>query len=481
MRHALGWGVPRDEVNASLLPVQMCKRRGRRVHFSDDVFGGVLAEVFEVESFKEFNKEILRSATACLELGDEDKQWCDDLLTGLESSSAEARNSALRELDGLILVLSLLPEGSDVVRCALEVARCGNEQQMLAMELYGHVQELASSPHGSEVLQSCLELMKTETARFIPAELLNVAASVATQEHGSEVLCRLVEHLPAQETSSLIKEVLQHCASLCQNEFGNRVVQHILEYGNPSQQKLICQVLADGLPSFARHSIVKGVIEKALNSASADARRVLMGKMLRTPTPARQVPAIHTSTATPSPMSPSPIKHEVAVPMACSRVPMSWSAVKHEIPVAKKSGVRKSSAIAPSKTQVNKAVAASVPKSCPITTLMIRGIPCSYPQEKMLEFLDALGLQGKYNFFYLPRKSHQSNLGYAFVNFIDMAWANVCFVTLNGKSLDPMRSKKVCSVSPARIQGLANLEKHFRHTCVSKSVGRGPVFPETSN
>lgn len=111
-----------------------------------------------------------------------------------------------------------------------------------------------------------------------------------------------------------------------------------------------------------------------------------------------------------------------------------------------------------------------------ITTLMIRGIPCSFSQDTLMKLIDHAGLKGKYDFFYLPRAgNHGSNLGYAFVNFTDAFCAEHFAATFNGVPLDPSRSMKVCSVSPGDIQGLSNLRKHFRRTAVSRG-SRGPVF-----
>jgi hypothetical protein len=111
-----------------------------------------------------------------------------------------------------------------------------------------------------------------------------------------------------------------------------------------------------------------------------------------------------------------------------------------------------------------------------VTTLMVRGIPCSFSKDTLLNLLDNNGFTGRYDFFYLPRASNTgSNLGYAFINFVDHESAEQCTLKFHGVPLDPTRSLKVCSMSPADIQGLANLKKHFRRTAVSRG-SRGPVF-----
>merc|ERR1719265_1827493 len=85
-----------------------------------------------------------------------------------------------------------------------------------------------------------------------------------------------------------------------------------------------------------------------------------------------------------------------------------------------------------------------------ITTLMVRGIPCSFSQDALIKTIDQAGLKGRYDFFYLPRAGNNgSNLGYAFINFTDQEGAEHCMGTFNGVPLDPSRSTKVCTISQA--------------------------------
>lgn len=111
-----------------------------------------------------------------------------------------------------------------------------------------------------------------------------------------------------------------------------------------------------------------------------------------------------------------------------------------------------------------------------ITTLMIRGIPCSFTQEDLLSIVDSAGLKGKYNFFYMPRGGTTgSNLGYVFINFTETIHAWTCAFTFNGIKLNPSRSAKTCTVNPADIQGIPALRKHFRRTVVNRGPN-GPIF-----
>lgn len=111
-----------------------------------------------------------------------------------------------------------------------------------------------------------------------------------------------------------------------------------------------------------------------------------------------------------------------------------------------------------------------------VTTLMVRGIPCSFSQDALLSLIDNAGLQGKYDFFYLPRDGKRNaNLGYAFINFVDEQSAEVCTAALQDVPLSPARSKKTCTISAAAIQGLPSLWKHFHNTAVTRGSS-GPMF-----
>jgi hypothetical protein len=134
------------------------------------------------------------------------------------------------------------------------------------------------------------------------------------------------------------------------------------------------------------------------------------------------------------------------------------------------------SVVKPGKKRDLKKLNKGAAESVEITTLMIRGIPCSFSQEALLSRIDEAGLKGKYNFFYLPRDGNRrANLGYAFINFVDEESAEFCTAAFKDVPLAPSRSMKTCTVSPGSIQGLPALRKHFHNTAVSHG-SRGPMF-----
>jgi hypothetical protein len=128
------------------------------------------------------------------------------------------------------------------------------------------------------------------------------------------------------------------------------------------------------------------------------------------------------------------------------------------------------------KQQLKKSKRAAAVPAQGATTLMMRGIPCSFSQEALMSLIDDAGLEGKYNFFYLPIDGKKSaNLGYAFINFVDVQSAEHCTASFKGVPLAPYRSAKTCALSPASIQGLDSLWEHFKDTAVSRGA-RGPMF-----
>ncbi|XP_056164803.1 uncharacterized protein LOC115664383 [Syzygium oleosum] len=116
------------------------------------------------------------------------------------------------------------------------------------------------------------------------------------------------------------------------------------------------------------------------------------------------------------------------------------------------------------------------------TTVMIRNIPNQFKRKDLLYILDkhcdeanamadSKEDQSEYDFVYLPVDfKTRANKGYAFVNFTNptgasrmyQAYHNFRWECLPIKKLN-FRSKKVCEISPAKIQGKVALEWNFKN------------------
>lgn len=103
------------------------------------------------------------------------------------------------------------------------------------------------------------------------------------------------------------------------------------------------------------------------------------------------------------------------------------------------------------------------PVPCP-TTVMIKNIPGRYKPRELHKELESIGFLGTFDFMYLPAsKDGVQNAGYAFVNFVNGAWAKRALDVLKGHSFKKhqrARDTGVAVVSVARIQGLAANIQH---------------------
>lgn len=120
-------------------------------------------------------------------------------------------------------------------------------------------------------------------------------------------------------------------------------------------------------------------------------------------------------------------------------------------------------------------------KDEPPTTMMIRNIPGRYTQTDFLQELQAFGFDGTFDFMYLPiDKASSTNVGYAFVNFIDPSWAVKCQEVFEGyrfKRFQRASNGKVAKVSVAHLQGLEKNLQHYKKAVVNmaKEKRRRPM------
>ncbi|KAI8393415.1 RNA recognition motif 2-domain-containing protein [Radiomyces spectabilis] len=100
------------------------------------------------------------------------------------------------------------------------------------------------------------------------------------------------------------------------------------------------------------------------------------------------------------------------------------------------------------------------------TTFMIRNIPNKYTQQMLIECINATH-KGTYDFLYLRIDfKNRCNVGYAFINFIDVQ-SVVSFARERvGKRWNRFNSEKRCALSYANIQGKEALIEKFKNSNV---------------
>lgn len=95
------------------------------------------------------------------------------------------------------------------------------------------------------------------------------------------------------------------------------------------------------------------------------------------------------------------------------------------------------------------------------TTAMLRNIANRCTQEELMRDMNSAGLEGQYDFFYLPIDfKTKRNLGYAFVNFTSVDATRCFFRRFDNQHFERHKTQKVLKVSPALVQGFeANIGK----------------------
>ena len=105
---------------------------------------------------------------------------------------------------------------------------------------------------------------------------------------------------------------------------------------------------------------------------------------------------------------------------------------------------------------------------CAKTTLMIKNIPNRYTKEMMLETIDKR-FKDTYDFFYLPIDfDNNCNVGYAFINFVDVGFIEGFYTEFNGIHWPNFKSDKICEITYARIQGKDDCNQHFKDSSLMK-------------
>jgi len=102
------------------------------------------------------------------------------------------------------------------------------------------------------------------------------------------------------------------------------------------------------------------------------------------------------------------------------------------------------------------------PEWTEVTTVMMRNLPNCYTQLMLLQDIAASGFRATFDFLHLPIDQQTgANKGYAFINFVEPAYAWLFKQTYDDKSMMKNKSRKVVLVSPADLQGFEANHGHY--------------------
>lgn len=123
----------------------------------------------------------------------------------------------------------------------------------------------------------------------------------------------------------------------------------------------------------------------------------------------------------------------------------------------------------PKATNFQDRFACPTPETSAVTTLMLRNIPNPYNQRMLILELVSAGLDGKFDFVYLPMdRLTRWNVGYAFVNFVSSEAAAEATRKLSGRRFCRFgkRLGRPLVVSQAHLQGMERNREYYRNTAV---------------
>lgn len=98
---------------------------------------------------------------------------------------------------------------------------------------------------------------------------------------------------------------------------------------------------------------------------------------------------------------------------------------------------------------------------------MLRNLPKTFDQERLLALLDSEGLKGSYDFAYLPIDfRNRCNLGYAFVNFVNPETASGFMRLFDGFDRWACESTEKGQVAWSEKGGLKENIERYRNSAV---------------
>jgi len=197
------------------------------------------------------------------------------LMKALTGCDERTRAEAVEQVADSMWPMAVQRHGCRVAQKAFEVAD-GDQKNLLAEGLRGHIREAIESPHGNYVVQRCVESNSVEGTQIVVDEMRGASLFFSRRRFGCRVIERLLENCTRPQVSEIGQEVMREADELITHPFGNFVMQHILKYGAAEDQHRIVKFLVRDIYNLAKHRVASHVIEAALAHSCPEDRRLLL-------------------------------------------------------------------------------------------------------------------------------------------------------------------------------------------------------------
>jgi len=180
---------------------------------------------------------------------------------------------AIQALSGMasvesVPVLASTPHGSRVIQECIESSP--QTSLRLLATFRGSVLQAAMSHHANFVLQKYINDLPSEAVRFFIEELCDHTMHVARHVTACRVLQRLIEHCPHQFMEPLYENLLLGASELFNHKFGNYVMQRLLEHGNAEVRSRLAGMICSNAGSLVRQWASCNVVRCAFMHCSAE-------------------------------------------------------------------------------------------------------------------------------------------------------------------------------------------------------------------
>jgi hypothetical protein len=192
----------------------------------------------------------------------------------IEHATAEQKEKAIQRIVPDLMTVAVDMYGTQSLQKAMPYL--DNSQIMAIINaLRTHAITLVKHSKANYLIQYFLDHLAAEFTKWIFEAVAEQIEEVARDRVGCVIVKKCIDHATSDQQMKLVAEIISRALSLVQDPFGNYVVQHIL-YKVPNQADNLIRRLLGHLTDLCVQKFSSNVVEKCLQVASPDTRRVML-------------------------------------------------------------------------------------------------------------------------------------------------------------------------------------------------------------